>query len=340
MLNLVLRDKIEYPEYRLLYDSKMRLSSHKIRQEIRDCVKALRAKYVKNDADKLNEKLITYPNAGDWYRAKVIELERMIFDVNKPIPVGLEGLLRSIEFEVVFNSRKSMAEFVTVMRTKKLVKAKEVDVTVKADNSLRPDDEDRHGITQEVVLTYKSGNEQAVYDVCAALHKRAYINNSCGTHVHFDMRGVDEKTVKQYGSRLARCVPALRYLLPKARRENQYCKTIINDMRPRTERTARYSFINLQAYTKYQTIEVRGHSATMRAEKILNWIKICEKIMTTRIRTKDEEVKDPIELIKIFKFEKEMAQYIHERYNKFNPGVEIPALPEMEARPIPPAPAE
>lgn len=336
MLNAVLRSKIEYPEFRLIYDSKMRLTSPDVLNALQIYIKNLRAQSRAPAlvADKFAAKLAKFGNEGGWYKAKVRELEKIIFDEQKGIPDTNHGEWRSIEFEVLFKSADSKADFVKAIRA---ARYHTKNVTIKDDGSLRTDEEDRAGICNEVCVSYKSGEEKIVRDVCALLSKCSYVNNSCGTHVHFDMRNVDEKTVKQYGKRIARCAPALKMLLPKSRRENKYCATNINDMRGNGDRNSRYAFVNLQAYTKYKTLEVRGHSATTRADKILNWIKLCEKIMTSRIRARTEEITDPQELIKVFKFDTDMVEYINERQTKFNnivlPKIVLPAPVDIPLAP-------
>lgn len=314
MLNPRLRNEIQYPEYRLLYDSKMRLSDHNLHKSIINCIKSIRNRYNShNSRDALNLKIHTYPKTGDWARAKIAELEKVIYDINKSVPATDQGTWRSIEFELIFNNESVMHDFVKEVRAKGHAKF----VTIKHDGSLRADEDDRDGaVCKEVVVSYRSGHEDIVRHVCAAFKNRAYVNNSCGTHVHFDMRNADEKTAKRYGKRLARCVPALRKILPKSRRDSKYCLTPINDFHGNNEN--RYSFINMQAYTKYQTIEIRGHSATLRADKILNWIAICDKIMTMRIRTKDAEIVNPLDLIKIYHLDEKLAEYVKGRYNYFN----------------------
>ena len=311
MLNQVLRDKIDMPEYRLLYDSQIRLSAREIRNLMSTYIKNHRKKYRSNATDPLEAKLKQFGNEAGWLAHKVRELEKVIFDQNKGVSAAFAGKWRSIEFECVFRNQQKLDKFVSTSRANGWSK----NITIKDDGSLRPNESDREGITKEVVVSYVSGNEQFVIDVCAALKKAAYVNKTCGTHVHFDMRDVVEpKTVKQFGTRLARCVPALKQLLPKSRRDNQYCQYSINDF----SSGQRYSFVNLQAYNKHKTIEVRAHSGTLDADKILKWIAICEKIMTTRIRISEKDIATIEDLIQIFKFENDLAKFITERSHKFN----------------------
>lgn len=328
MLNQVLRDKIDMPEYRLLYDSQIRLTARDIRNAVSSYIKNHRKKYSSQAVDPLVAKLKQFGNEAGWLAFKVKELEKIIFDQNKGIPAVFAGKWRSIEFECIFRNQQKIDKFVSTSRANGWSKH----ITIKGDGSLRANDNDREGICQEVVVSYVAGNEQFVIDVCAALKKAAYVNKSCGTHVHFDMRDVEMKTVKQLGTRLARCVPALKQLLPKSRRENQYCVNNINDF----ETGQRYSFVNLQAYNRHKTIEVRAHSGTLDAEKILNWIAICEKIMTTRIRTSKEEIATTEDLIQSFKFDEKLAKFITDRSHKFNNATtSSPRTPEDEDSEMP-----
>lgn len=336
MLNIVLRNKIPHWDVRILYDCKNRLSSSALRNEVRKYIKEIRREHngSKAKGDPLLAKLKKYNNKGGWMASESKKLDQRVYDDKKPIPNDFLGQLRSIEFELVFKNQKCQEEFARDVRRKMLTKW----VTIKEDGSLRRNEDDGHGICREVVLTYKSGDEKFVYDLCEAFRKRAYVNNSCGTHVHFDMRNVDEKTVAQYGKRVVRCLPVLRALLPKQRRNNKHCATDINDFRGQGRMEDRYSFVNLQAYTKYKTIEIRGHSGTLNAEKILHWIKLCERIMSSRIRarTEDGKISDPGELIKMYKLDDNLTKYVQERYKKFNSAdFEMPKMNEI---PIPHAP--
>jgi hypothetical protein len=355
MLNLKLRNKLDRPEYRVLYDLGFRLTDGNFKQTIQAAVQSIRKGVTAKGRDPLIWKLEQFGNKGEWAKMKLKELEKIIFDENKRPPDDFKGLYRSIEFEALFTSEQAVSAFTRAVRSKGLSKA----VTVKKDDSLRTDEDDKNSLRKEIVITYKAGDEDVVRYVCAAMDSpelrasaggpRAYVNNTCGTHVHFDMRVVPgattpqeiEKQVKQYGARLARCVPALKMILPKSRRQNQFCLNAINDMGRPEQKDAgghhidkeRYAFINLKSYRRHETIEVRGHSGTLNADKILNWIALCDKIMTTRIRFKSEshEIRNPLDLIKVYKLDKTLTAYIEDRFVKFNTARER----EMFAVPAP-----
>lgn len=364
MLNPKLSSKLTYPEYQILYDLGFRITDPAIKLAIQSNVQLVRRGVRSKVDDQLLSKLKKFGNGGGWAKFKAKELEKVIFDESKGPPDNFKGLWRSIEFETIFISQKALDDFIYAIRAKGLTKF----VTVKDDNSLRTDDDDKVALRKEIVVTYKSGEEDILRFVCAQMDSptlrqqnvthdgrptgRAYVNNTCGAHVHFDMRVVPgaanpaeaEKLVKQYGARLARCVPALKMILPKSRRNNQFCLNAINDMGkkelndPHHIDKERYAFVNLKSYRRHETIEVRGHSGTLNAEKLLNWIALCEKIMTTRIRFRSDthEIRNPLDLIKIYKLDNVLAEYIQERLIKFNTAREremfaVPAPREAQA---------
>jgi len=371
MLNPKLRDKLEKPEYRFLYDLGIPLTDPNFQKTIQSAVQAVRRSVASRARDQLAWKLEQFGNNGNWAKVTIKELEKLIYDDKSP-PDEFKGLWRGVEFETIFTSENALQEFVSAIRRKGLSKF----VQVKKDNSLRTDEDDKHALCKEVCVIYKAGDEHILRYVCEAMdspslramgNQRAYVNNSCGLHVHFDMRVVPgatttqeaEKQVKQYGQRLARCVPALKMILPKSRRNNQFCLNVINEM-PRAGQALppkdqidkdRYVFVNMKSYRRFETIEVRGHSGTINADKVLNWIALCEKIMISRIRFKSEthEIRNPLDLIKAYKLEKEapaLAAYIQERFVKFNTAREremfaVPAAREAQVgnvqKQIPPA---
>jgi hypothetical protein len=228
------------------------------------------------------------------------------------IPNQFLGQWRSIEFELIFKSPKAKADFITRIKDKPYNEH----VSYAVDYSIHPEVGDYYAYPCEVILSYRAGQEDVVKDFCRQLKGLANINASCGTHVHFDMRHVDEKTALLYGARLSKTVPVLRALLPQSRRENKFCRKDINTIAGPKKGAARYAFINMKAYHKYKTIEVRGHSGTINASKILNWIALCETIMTTEKLLK-AKIKTAKTLLKHYTFRPEIAAYIQNRYDKF-----------------------
>ncbi len=212
------------------------------------------------------------------------------------------GEWRSIEFECVWTITKNY-NFNEFLAKKKYTKW----VSIGHDSSIEVNDNDDNyeSTGTEIRVTFRTGRDQIVRDICGwLLANNAYVNKSCGTHVHFDMRGLDEISVAEKGIKLARCVGALKELLPKSRKNSMYCtdKTFLNN---------HYSFVNLGAYEEHRTIEVRGHNGTINADKILNWIKLCENIMNSKKPAK--EIRTLKELLKYETLDPSVRTYIKNR---------------------------
>ena len=310
MLKPVLQKKM-LPEHQLLYNLNMRLSDEALKERIANSVKHIRKLYRRPGINKLEAKLDKFGNGGGWYRERIKEVVKSIYR-QKPISQDSVGHWRSIEFELIFKSKEACEEFGYAINSAGLAGF----VTIQEDKSIRRNESDAKGITHEVVLSYRAGNEDAVRAFCQCLKGRAYVNWSCGTHFHIDARHLDQEKVTEYGNRLAQAVPALRLLLPKDRRDSKYCQKNVNKVEDECVGPYKYAFINLAAYNKHKTIEVRGHSGTINAEKILNWIKLCERIMLTPLVT--AQINSIEQLIETYKLDKELVAYVRDRFMKFN----------------------
>jgi hypothetical protein len=299
------------PDVRMLYESGVRLQTNDLLYAVQFHIRTLRQRTRVRAVDSLFDRLIEFGNDGGWMRAKSAELAQEIFRTDKGAPTGgMVGEWRSIEFECIFNDRAAVDTFVLEIRKAGLTRV----TTVKGDGSVARSDSDRNGVPHEVVFSYCRGNEESVRKFCAILQPRAYVNKTCGTHVHFDMRGKSEADVKLMGGRMARYVPLLKRMLPESRRTNQYCRDSINGL---GERGSRYSFVNMHAYGRHQTIEIRGHSGTISADKILNWIAVCETIMSKRTRaTKD--VTNCAELADLYEMPENIKAYMVKRESDFS----------------------
>lgn len=218
------------------------------------------------------------------------------------------GLWRGIEFECIFNNYNGVDKFRRFLRNNNYNDF----VEIGDDGSIDLDNDDTFDAsTAEIKVLFKKGNEKMVRDICRFLRHKAKVNTSCGTHVHFDMRHLHESVVKVIGYRLACSIPALKTILPRSRRRNEWCHHDIGEM----DGDTRYAFVNLTAYRKYKTIEVRAHSGTLNARKILNWIAICEHIM---YNPEVSHCKDIDELCSNYKFKRSLKKYIRDRYDQVN----------------------
>lgn len=120
------------------------------------------------------------------------------------------------------------------------------------------------------VLTPQFELASILAKVCKTLQDcNATVNKTCGLHVHLDMRGRDAK--KAYNN-LYKSQWLLFSMQPKSRRENNYCRpNIESELHEEIETGVRYKCVNAQSYSEHRTLEVRVHSGSISANKIIGW---------------------------------------------------------------------
>jgi len=103
----------------------------------------------------------------------------------------------------------------------------------------------------------------------------ARINSTCGLHVHLDMRHYSDLNMAY--NRLLSVQPILFTMQPKSRQDNAYCKRIqntLNEFHKASNANCRYYGINAKAFRRHKTIELRMHSGTVDARKIINFVEL------------------------------------------------------------------
>lgn len=99
----------------------------------------------------------------------------------------------------------------------------------------------------------------------------------CGTHIHFDMRNRDVKMV--YGN-LYKTQKFLRKFVTKNRKYNRFCQmNKIDTFDKQMSLGDRYYALNVQAYNRHKTLEVRMHQGTLEEGEILPWINLLLRIV-------------------------------------------------------------
>lgn len=283
--------------------------------EFRSSVRRVRESMRSTGTDKLMDKLVRYGNEGRWGYATRQKLAQVIYESKRPDASDF-GEWVSVEIECVFKTEQSEQTFVSQIRSNGCSKY----VTVKSDSSIRALPSDGEGAYgREIIVSFKKKEPQVLMTVCQALNSvSATVNKSCGLHVHFDMRHVTHgKTLGTAARRIAQVVPALKQMLPASRRDNQYCSRTINSLKD----GSRYSFVNMQSFTKHKTLEIRGHSGTIDGNKIFNWISLLDLIMKT---PNQKEVNTIPELLAAFRLPANLSNYVMHRYIKFNPSAATP----------------
>lgn len=146
-------------------------------------------------------------------------------------------------------------------------------VTLHEDGSVNaPEEEELYGHEVCVLATEKE-YKNVLRQVCEMLGQlNACINDTCGLHVHLDMRNRKKETAFH---NLVTAQSLFYKMLPASRKKNTFCKPVAGKhWRPMRNR---YRSINTLAYRKHRTIEVRMHSGTISYDKIANWVDILLK---------------------------------------------------------------
>lgn len=194
-------------------------------------------------------------------------------------------------------------------------------VHLKQDGSVRPDKSSDYA--HEIAILATKSTLTAVVNATVKVLQSvgSYVNASCGYHVHLDMR---YKAPDAAWMNLRRCQNLLYKMAPKTRRKNTYCKPVrTTDYTVARRSGSRYVGINAHAYGKYNTIEVRLHSSTLDANKILNWVKILYHIANGK--TLDKNVASVRGLSKEIPLPKTLQTYMLSRIKHFSSGTEAVA---------------
>lgn len=226
---------------------------------------------------------------------------------------------RHIGIELEFISKLNNVEVVMAMVDAGVEKF----VTVKDDGSL--DESDGFEFTHEItILATEREFPLVVRRICKALRGNSTVNKSCGMHVHLDMRTRNPDVAYKA---LFEAQPVLFAMCPKSRVEGGFSKpitdyvTFIEDAYTQGSRENRYFGINKASYVKHQTIEIRMHSGTLLAEKIINWVnlllRIVDKTEPSNLFGGGYLQKDLSVFKKNLKLRGKLSEYIDKRIKEF-----------------------
>lgn len=149
-------------------------------------------------------------------------------------------------------------------------------------------------------------------------------DHRCGTHVHFDMRNRDVKLVYE---NLYKTQKLLRKFVTKNRKYNRFCQ--MNKAETFDKQLSlgdRYYSLNVQAYNRHKTLEVRMHQGTLDANEILPWIKLLLKVVNykTSIPVKVNTLK---QARKQFEIDEELSKTLQQRILTVFRNPVAPGLP-------------
>ncbi len=191
-------------------------------------------------------------------------------------------------------------------------------VYVKNDNSIQRE-RDNEFIHEVTIIGKQTNINDIVSKVCKVLNSTevdAYVNNSCGLHVHLDMRNRDVKTCYE---KLYKVLPILTAMVPANRTKSdhgrRYCAVNTNPNYNPNDNN-RYQAINSYAYHTHRTLELRLHSGSTNARKINNFINLLTTVIDHKAQV-DVMCYTPEELGMHFGVSENLITYIKDRIDKF-----------------------
>ena len=134
---------------------------------------------------------------------------------------------------------------------------------------------------------------------------KAEVNDSCGLHVHLDMRHRDPL---ESAKRLLNAQSLMFKTMPSSRKNNEYCMPVIKRHYPDLMSIGKYHAIHTKhTYSYRKTIEVRLHEGTVDAFEIYNWCKFLVHVVDTDVADKIIRVNN------IKKFPVRIKSYLQKR---------------------------
>jgi hypothetical protein len=189
-------------------------------------------------------------------------------------------------------------------------------------------------VSKEIrLLTTHKHYRQDVEKICKIFEEmKAVVNETCGLHVHLDMRDKDSDEIKQVYTNLVKSQKYLQGLVSEKRRLNHYCqptRTLDPFRAP-----SRYTAINALSLQEFQTLEIRLHHGTLDANEIIQWVSLLLGII------KAEPIKRTAATLAEFmnkvKVSESLKEYIEKKI-RLNPPVTTATVPDEEGRiPEPP----
>lgn len=189
---------------------------------------------------------------------------------------------------------------------RKLMQRQIQNLTVGYDGSINPTN-GHFGV--EFKILCKRTDMSNLKELCSFLADHgAQVNRSCGLHVHFDSREMQNTYKDKVRTNFNRALPFVSKIVPTSRVNSSFCRPVVSN--------AKMSAFHMD--TPYDTIEVRLHSGTINYKKISNWISLIMRIA----KSKDMLRKIPHTMEDFFKvvhLDKKLQKYYEERATLFNP---------------------
>lgn len=146
---------------------------------------------------------------------------------------------------------------------------------VMTDGSLRVTDYAYSNLMEICVLSKASEIKETLTKLGSVLKEGFLTNDTCGLHVHLDMRYTD---VKKSFANLVSMQSILYKLSKEDRLENKYCHPVRTPNFDLADGESHWAGVSKSSFYKHSTIEVRMHHATTDVLIIEKWIKLLKSI--------------------------------------------------------------
>lgn len=109
--------------------------------------------------------------------------------------------------------------------------------------------------------------------ICSGLHvARAYVNSTCGYHLHLDMHGSSPNQRENIRAWWDALEPVFFAMVPEKRRTCHSFAKSASAVPSSNRWHDRYCALNLAAFSEHGTFEVRLHQGTVDASKVKQWM--------------------------------------------------------------------
>lgn len=188
---------------------------------------------------------------------------------------------------------------------------------VSSDGSIIPNDNGYVGVEFKFLLDQRYIKEdiELVYKAIQSID--ALVNDTCGTHVHLDMR--KETDINKTFHNLCSVQDILFSCVSESRRTNNYCKKFISEdynlwvNKAYKGHHSKYFAINPMSWSRLGTIEVRLLEGTLDGEKVFNFVRFLLRIANTKVKLEKDQTIDSLrEAIRLRSSKKFIDNYSRE----------------------------
>lgn len=144
----------------------------------------------------------------------------------------------------------------------------------------------RSALTMEIKVLVKQKELIGVMDKLSKALKEigAEVNETCGLHVHLDMRN---RPVLDCIKRLLNVQGIMLKSVPKHRRNNTYCLPVTKKYENNLTQIGKYHTINTSTLQDLKTVEVRVHEGTVDTKEISRWCMFLIKTIDSNFANKN-----------------------------------------------------